>query len=167
MCMNQSHLVCLWKQGSFCHCSSPDSGIPFLGHTGRLLCLRYSRVVSPTWSQTLPPLLLLCLFFEHFSPFLFPPWCEFMCGWFSWAHSPAQLQSCLLFVLTALRSVLDTLWSASPEQETLLSSSSLTWKAMPTLLTEDRAGHPGACSQNHCVLSQANKESLRELSGLC
>lgn len=62
MCMNQSHLLCLWKQGSLCHCSSLDSGTPFLGHTGRLLCLRYSRVVSPTWSQTLPPLLLLCLF---------------------------------------------------------------------------------------------------------
>ena len=38
--------------------------------------------------------------FGTFLPFLFPPWCEFVCGWFSWAQGPAEFQLCLLFVLT-------------------------------------------------------------------
>lgn len=123
--LHKTTLLCAWTRDIPSVCGnrapsittlwlSPDSKPPFLGHIRRLLCLRYPRVVSSIWSQTFPPP-LLCLFSGTPFPFLLPPSCEFMCGWFSWAQVPTQLQLCLLFVLTALRSASDTLWSAFPE----------------------------------------------------
>lgn len=65
------------------------------------LCLTHSWGGQSVWSQPLSlPFSLLILFWELFFPFLLPPWCEFVCGWFSWAQRPAEYQFCLLFVLT-------------------------------------------------------------------
>ena len=64
------------------------------------------------WSQRLSlPSSLLGLFLEHF-PSLLPPWCEFVCGWFSWARGPASCS--FVCCLYWLRSASDTPWSEFP-----------------------------------------------------
>lgn len=120
----QPTLPCAWTRAIASICGSrapsvtapslsPDSGTPFLGHTGRLLCLRYSRVVSSSWSQTFPHLLLRCLFFWALFP-LSPSLIVWVHVWLVFLGTrPSSVQLYLLFVLTALRSVADTLWSAS------------------------------------------------------
>lgn len=120
----QPALPCAWTRAITSVCGSrgpsvtafslnPDSGTPFLGHTGRLLCLRYSRVVSSAWSQTFPLLLLLCLFFWALFP-LSPSPIVWVHVWLVFLGTrPSSVQLYLLFVLTAPRSVADTLWSAS------------------------------------------------------
>ena len=103
--------------------SSQETGPPFLASQGKLffprLCLH-----TPMWEPvhvepaSQPAFFSPGFVFRTFSPFLLPPWCEFVCGWFSWAQGPAELWLCLLFVLTEISlwySVVRVPWDRGPQ----------------------------------------------------
>lgn len=116
LCAGNQAIFSLWKQSSLYHCSTPRSREqnPILGpHQEAFVSwILMGGVIHMESDFPLLPS-SVCLF-EALSPFLLPPQCEFMCGWFSWAKGPAQLQLCLLFVPTALTSASDIPWSARP-----------------------------------------------------
>lgn len=116
MCMNQSHRLCLWKQGSLCHCLlpksrewNPISGPHREAFVSQILKGGIIRM-EPDFSPPSPPLFVFfwALFPLSPSPIVWVHvWLVFL------GTPPSSVQLCLLFVLTARRSVADTLWSAS------------------------------------------------------